>query len=87
MDRTTELKHLIDADKRVAQGEHHIARQEQLIAELDIHGHDATMARTLLDTFRRCQAEHVAHRNLVLRELQQHGIKARSTMPWGADRD
>ena len=74
MDRTTELRHLIGAEQRVAQGEHHIARQEQIVSELDSHGHDATaeLAVALLDTFRRCQVEHVAHRDFILRELQQH---------------
>lgn len=80
MDRTIELKHLTDADKRIAQGEHHIARQERIVAELDSHGHDVAMALALLDTFRRCQAEHVAHRDLILRELQHAPQPARWTM-------
>ncbi|WP_316206504.1 MULTISPECIES: hypothetical protein [unclassified Bradyrhizobium] len=81
MDRMVELKHLIDADKRVAQGAHHMARQEQIVAELDSHGHDPTSALALLDTFRRCQAGHVAHRDSILRGLQQHAPQpARSTM-------
>ncbi len=80
MDRTIELKHLTDADKRVAQGEYHIARQERIVAELDSHGHDVTMARALLDTFRRCQTEHVAHRNFILKELQPASQPARSTL-------
>ena len=70
MDRETTLAHLALADKNVALGERHIAQQEQIVADLDRDGHDTREALALLAVFRRAQAEHVAHRDLLLRELQ-----------------
>ncbi|MDE1936666.1 hypothetical protein [Bradyrhizobium sp.] len=71
MDRKTELQHLALAERTVAQGERHIAREEQMISELDRAGHDTSEAVALLATYRRTQAQHVAHRNLILKMLQQ----------------
>ena len=70
MDRDTTLAHLALAEKNVALGERHIARQEQLVAELDRDGHDTREALAPLTVFRRTQIEHVAHRDFLLRELQ-----------------
>jgi hypothetical protein len=40
-------------------GAQHILR----VAELELLGHDSTLARSLLVTFRRTQAQHVTHRD------------------------
>jgi len=40
MDGDTELAHLAVAEKAVADGERHILRQEERVAELDRDGHD-----------------------------------------------
>src|SRR5579883_3437661 len=66
-----ELDHLALAEKAVAQGQQHIDREEQMIADLDRGGHDTRLARETLATLRRMQAEHVAHRNLILEMLRQ----------------
>jgi glutamine synthetase adenylyltransferase len=71
MDRKMELDHLAIAEKAVAKGERHIEREEQLIADLDRAGHDTKHARETLANFRRMQAEHVAHRDLLLKMLQE----------------
>lgn len=71
MDRKMELDHLAVAERAVALGERHIEREERMIADLDRDGHDTTQARALLATYRLTQAEHVAHRNRLLRMLQQ----------------
>jgi hypothetical protein len=70
MDRETELAHLAIAEKAVADGERHIQLQEQRVAELD-RDHDTKRALATLATFRQMQAEHVAHRDLILKMLQQ----------------
>jgi hypothetical protein len=64
------LAHLAIAEKNVALGERHIEHQEPLVSDLDRHGHDTSEALALLDMFRRPQAEHVAHRDFLLKELQ-----------------
>ncbi len=79
MDRKMELDHLAIAEKAVADGELHIAREERAIADLDRAGHDTTLARDTLATFRRSLAEHVAHRDLLLKMLQQDAAKPRLT--------
>ena len=67
-----ELDHLALAEKAVAEGERHIERDEQMISDLDRGGHDTVLARAMLETLRRMQAEHVAHRNLLLKMLGEH---------------
>ena len=71
MNRKMELEHLALADKAVAEGERHIAREEQMISDLDRAGYDTKEARSLLATYRRTQDAHVAHRKLILETLQQ----------------
>jgi hypothetical protein len=58
MDRAALLQHLAQAEHHVAEGRRHLARQEELIAELDRDGHDTTEARKLLATLRATQALH-----------------------------
>jgi hypothetical protein len=70
MDRETELARLANAEKAVTDGERHIQLQEQRVAELD-RDHDTKRALATLATFRQMQAEHVAHRDLILKMLQQ----------------
>jgi len=70
MNREMMLAHLAMAEKNVALSNRHIERQEELFAELDRDGHDTSMALDLLATFRRSQAQHIAHRDFLLKELQ-----------------
>jgi hypothetical protein len=70
MNRAIKLAHLAKAEKNVVEGERHIGHQERLVAELDRDGHDTSAALALLATFRRSQAEHIAHRDHLLKELQ-----------------
>ena len=70
MDRSIQLlQHLVQAEWHVARGEQHISDLELRIAEFDARGHDATLARALLETFRITQAQHVEHRDFILRAL------------------
>ena len=57
------------AERHVALGEHHLARQEALIAELDRDGHDTADALKLLATMRATQRLHRQERNRLLAEL------------------
>jgi hypothetical protein len=70
MDRKMALDHLATAEEAIALGDRHIAREEQMIADLDRAGHDTTLALAVLATYRQMQAQLVAHRNLLLNRLQ-----------------
>jgi hypothetical protein len=71
MDLTMELQHLAEAEHHITRGAQHILDQEIRVADLDFRGHDSTLARSLLETFRLTQAQHVAHRDRILRLLGQ----------------
>lgn len=58
MDRNTLLQHLAIAERHVAQGELHLAKQEALICELERHGHDTAEEWTVLSTMRETQDLH-----------------------------
>lgn len=81
MDRGIELAHLAVAEKAVAQGERHILQQEERVAELDRHGHDTRQALAVLAIFRKNQTQHLAHRDLLLKILQEDA--ARPHLPTG----
>jgi hypothetical protein len=70
MDWTMAL-HQQKAEEHVAQGERHIARQREIIAELEHDGHDvaAAAARDLLRQFEELQGLHIAHRDRLKDEL------------------
>ena len=70
MDRSMHLRHLGETERHVLRGEHNISDQEQRIADLELHGHDAALARTLLETFLVTQTQFVAHRDQILKALE-----------------
>lgn len=71
MDRTMQIRHLVEAERHVAQGERHLLEQERRLADLDCNGHGTIQGRRLLQNFRDLQMLHVAHRDQILRELEQ----------------
>jgi hypothetical protein len=76
MDRSIQLEHLAQAEQHIAKGDQHIHEQELRIAAMELRGHDLTMARSLLETFRLLQVQHVAHRDLILRKLEVMALLA-----------
>lgn len=67
MDRAVQVRHLAQAERHIARGAQNISDQEIRIADLERGGH--TLARSLLETFRLSQAQHIAHLDCMLREL------------------
>jgi hypothetical protein len=57
-DREMFLRHLAEAKRAVSRGNAHIARQREIVAELERDGHNTTKARDLLATFETVQASH-----------------------------
>lgn len=52
MDRNAQLRYLVEAKHDVQCGERCIANQERCVEELELHGHDLSLARSVLETFR-----------------------------------
>ncbi|RFB85850.1 hypothetical protein B5K11_29635 [Rhizobium leguminosarum bv. trifolii] len=69
MEREMVEKHLQQAREHVALGEHHLARQREIVAELTDRGADATEAIRLLVNFEESQVMHVAHLDRLNAEL------------------
>jgi hypothetical protein len=61
--------HLAQAERHIASGIRHTAKQAQITADLDRGGHDAAVALQLLTTFRCMQDHLVAHRDRILEEV------------------
>jgi hypothetical protein len=69
MDRKMEHRHLEETDEHIARGRKLIAAQEATLAMLRHNGHDTALAETLLENLYLSQTNHIAHRELILREL------------------
>jgi hypothetical protein len=73
MDRAMILEHLELAQRHVAEGERHVARQKEIVAELANDAHGTTATRALLIQFEEMQAPHVADRDRLRAELAALG--------------
>ncbi len=69
MDHALWRRHLEQAERHVALGRRHIARQEEIIAELEGKGEETQTSRDLLAIFQSLQAGHEAHRQRLLSDL------------------
>jgi len=69
MDRRLLQQHLEQAERHIALGKQHLAKQEAIIAELDRDGHDTTDALAILVTLRETRSLHVQDRDRILSEL------------------
>ena len=69
MSRQTLTRHLAQAEAAVALSRKHIARQHEIIAELEQVGHDAVTAKALLVVFEATQALHIADRDQIAAEI------------------
>jgi hypothetical protein len=66
MDQWALQQHLVEIERHIARGVVHLARQRELIAELDRAGHDTEEARAILDSLMETQALHQQHRERLL---------------------
>jgi hypothetical protein len=71
MDRTLLEEHLVEAERQVALGLMHIARQRQLIDKLGHTGHDTTSAEKLLAEFEVIGETQMVARDRVARRLAE----------------
>jgi hypothetical protein len=69
VDRVIWQEHLAQAERHVVEAEKRVARQREIVADLERNGHRATAARGLLAAFERLLAMHLADRERIRREL------------------
>ena len=62
---------LAQADRHIAEGNGRIARQVEVLRELDRHGHDTTHAQSLLQVMKDAVAAMDTHRQQIVRELSR----------------
>ena len=70
MDRKILEMLLAQAEQHVTLSDLHVARQREIIAELERDGYDSTQARELLAVFLATQATHVSGRDRLFEELK-----------------
>jgi hypothetical protein len=73
MDRAVWQKHLAQIEWHVVEAEKRVARQREIVAELERAGRRATAARGLLAAFERLLAMHLADRQRLRKELGLSG--------------
>ena len=62
-------RQLTKAEEQVAIAAQNVARQRELVAELERDGYDATQAKKMLEQFLEQQALHIADRDRLIKEL------------------
>ena len=69
MDQTRPTIHLREVEEHIAKSERRIARQQEIITELQGDGHDTTPAKRVLETL-----EKKRRQQLVTRETIRNGL-------------
>ena len=67
---TMQRRHLEEAERHIVRGRRLIATQEELLLRLRDTGSDTRQARELLNNLLISQDHHLAHREIILRELE-----------------
>jgi hypothetical protein len=73
MDRAVWQEHLAQIERQIVEAEKRVARQREIVEQLEGDGHRATAARGLLAAFERLLAMHLADRQRLRRELGLSG--------------
>ena len=81
MDQGVLQQHLAQAERHIAQGVVHLARQRVLITELHRAGHDTDEARAILDSLMETQVLHQQDRERLLRLASQREDRATAERP------
>jgi hypothetical protein len=55
VERSTIVEHLAQAERHVAQGAEHVAKQRGIVDQLARGGHDTAQAMALLEQFNKCK--------------------------------
>jgi hypothetical protein len=69
--RTDLLKRrLIQSERHIAENKAHLARQREIIAQLERDGHDSTLSREFLGILEYAQQMYRSHRERIVEALQ-----------------
>jgi hypothetical protein len=71
MDRDTLKRRLTTAEEQVAIAAQNVARQRELVAELERDSQDASQAKKMLEQFLDQHALHIADRDSLIKELSE----------------
>lgn len=71
MERAVVMQRLAQAERHAADGEKHVARQRDLVAEIGRDGHDTELALMLLIRFEELQALNISDRDRLRAELAE----------------
>jgi hypothetical protein len=69
VDRAKQSGHLREVEESIAKSRRHIARQQEIITELEADGHDISPMRRLLETLESVQRQHLHTRMAIRNEL------------------
>jgi hypothetical protein len=86
MDREKLEARLIQADKRVALGAQHIARQREFVLALERLGNNASAAWALVEQFEKIQNIQIERRDALLKELDKLQARRAIGYPDQSDR-
>ena len=79
-------EHLALAQRHVMEGEGHVQKQRDIVAELERDGHDTTQARELLRTFEELLGEHYDDRaRLEFQLAESTRVRSRPKQACGID--
>jgi hypothetical protein len=71
MDRAVWQEHLAQTELHIVEAEKRVARQREIVAELERDGHRVTAARGLLAAFERLLAMYLADRQSLQRDFEE----------------
>jgi hypothetical protein len=67
------LRQLAKCDERLAASDHHIDEQQKHVHALELDGHDASFAKTLLQTFKQLRQSQLYHHDTIAASLRNSG--------------
>ena len=71
MDRDTLKRHLTKVEEQVAIAAQNVARQRELVSQLERNGYDVSQAKKMLEQFLEQQALHITDRDRLIKELSE----------------
>jgi len=70
-DRAVVERHLAQAEAAIKEGTRHVQRQREIVASLQVDGHNPRQAEELLAIFEETLASHIEGRNRLRKELDE----------------
>jgi len=74
MDHAVWQERLAEIDRHIVEAEKRVARQREIVAELEYHGHRTTAARSRLAAFETLLSMHIADHQRLQSDLGAHDV-------------